>query len=304
MQVHNNPQLQKRAIDVLSSEGSAFFIHVDAKSDIRQFSGICGERVTFVEPRIPVYWGEFSQVRATMALIRQALNSAEIYDYLVLLQGSDYPLRGSRHIRAFFEDNRGLEFVSMVEMPAPGFPLAKINGLRYPSKKPLRYLAARALGQLGLARRDYRKYLLGLQPYAGDACWALSREACRYLMEFAAKNPHVEQYFQNTFSSDEMFFHTVLGNSPFRARATRSLLYRDYPPTLSHPMLLSQKHVQFFESQERIRVEDEWGAGEVLFARKFSDQTLNLIDLIDESIRRREMAGTFSRDVSKMTCPY
>lgn len=288
MLVHSNPQLQKRAIEMLSSEGCSLFIHVDSKSDIRHFSGIRGEHVTFAEPRIPVYWGEFSQVQATMLLVRQALNCSVSYDYFVLLQGADYPLRSSRYIRSFFAENRGLEFLSMVKMPAPGYPLSKINKLRYPSEKPLSQFAARVLGKLGLAQRDYRKHLGGLQPYAGDACWALSREACRYVVEFAAQNPNVEQYFQNTSSSDEMFFHTILGNSPFRPRARRTLLYRDYPPTLSHPALLTEKHVQLFESQERVWVEDEWGSGEVLFARKFSDQTLNLIDRIDEMIRRGE----------------
>jgi hypothetical protein len=288
MLVHNNPRLQKRAIEMLSSEGCSFFIHVDAKSDIRAFSGIRGEHVTFVEPRIPVYWGEFSQVQATMLLIRQALSCPANYDYLVLLQGADYPLRSGRYIRSFFAENRGLEFLSMVKMPAPGFPLSKIDRLQYPSEKPLLQFAAQVLEKLGLARRDYRKHLGGLQPYSGDACWALSRGACRYVVEFAAQNPHVEQYFQNTESSDEMFFHTILGNSPFRSRACRSLLYRDYPPTLSHPALLTDKHVQFFDSQERVWVEDEWGSGEVLFARKFSDQTLKVIDRIDEVIRRGE----------------
>lgn len=297
MLVHSNPQLQKRVIETLSSDGCGFFIHVDAKSDIRQFSGIGGEHVTFAEPRIPVYWGEFSQVQATMLLIRQALSRSANYDYLVLLQGADYPLRSSSYIRAFFAENRGAEFLSMVKMPAPGYPLSKINKLEYPSVKRLLSLTARALGKVGLARRDYRKHLAGLQAYAGDASWALSREACAYLLKFTAQNPHVEQYFQNTESSDEMFFHTILGNSRFRDRARRALLYRDYPPNLHHPGLLAENHVQFFESQERVWIEDEWGSGEMLFARKFSDQTLSVIDRIDEMIRRKERQASFTAGV-------
>jgi hypothetical protein len=289
MLVHSNPQLQKRAIETLSCEGCSFFIHVDSKTDIQQFAGIGGEHVTFAEPRIPVYWGEFSVVEATMLLIRQALACPEGYDYFVFLQGSDYPLRSGKYIRRFFAKNRGLEFLSMVRMPAPGYPLSKIEAFRYPSGRPLLRFAARALGRLGLARRDYRRHLAGLEPYAGDASWSLSREACRYIVEFAVQNPRVGAYFQNTFSApDEMFFHTILGNSPFRPRCRRTLFYRDYPPALSHPALLTEKHVQFFESQERVWVEDEWGSGEVLFARKFSDQTLNVIDRMDEMIRREQ----------------
>lgn len=288
MLVHSNPQLQKRAIDMLSSEGCGFFIHVDAKSDIRQFSGICGENVTLIEPRIPVYWGEFSQVEATMLLIQKALCCSATYEYFVLLQGSDYPLRSGKYIQTFFAQNCGTEFLSMVKMPAPGFPITKINKLEYPSGRPVLQFAARVLGKIGLAQRDYRKQLAGLDGYAGDACWALSRDACLYLMEFAMQNPHFKRFFQNTESSDEMFFHTILGNSRFHARARRSLMYRDYPAYLSHPALLNENHVRFFESQKSVSAEDEWGPGEMLFARKFSDQTLHVIDRIDEMISARK----------------
>ena len=291
MLVHSNPLLQQRAINMLSSEGCGFFIHVDAKSDIRPFGGIRGDHVTLVEPRIPVYWGEFSQVQATMLLIQEALQHSAGYDSLVLLQGADYPLCSGSYIQSFLDRNRGVEFLSMVKIPAPGFPLTKINKLEYPVENAFLQFGARALGKIGLAQRDYRKYLSGLDGYAGDACWVLSREACLYLTEFAARNAHVGRYFRNTESSDEMFFHTILGNSHFRERAKRSIMYRDYPSHLNHPALLDEKHVRWFDSQEKVLVDDEWGPGELLFARKFSDRNLHVIDRMDEMIRRKEMKG-------------
>ena len=290
MLVHSNPQLQKRAINMLSSEGAGFFIHVDAKSDIRQFSGIRGKNVMLIEPRIPVYWGEFSILNATMRLMRMALDCPEGYDYFVFLQGSDYPLRSGAYIEKFFAENHGSEFLNLVKMPAPGYPLSRLEAFRYPSTKPLLRSATLVLGKLGLARRDYRRHLVGLQAYGGDASWSLSRNACQYILEFLKQNPHVEAFFQNTFSApDEWFFHTILGNSSFLPRCRRSLCYRDYPPHLHHPALLNEDHVRFFESQERVSAGDEWGPGEMLFARKFSDHSLGVIDRIDEMIKRKEM---------------
>lgn len=289
MLVHSNPLLQQRAIDMLSSEGSGFFLHVDAKSDIRPFGGIRGENVRFVEPRIPVYWGEFSIVRATIGLLRTALESPQGYDYLVFMQGSDYPLHSGSYIKKFFAENCGSEFLSLVKMPAPGYPLSRLEAFRYPSTKPVSRFVTRALGKIGLARRDYRKYLVGLQAYGGDASWALSREACQYILKFLMENPQVEAYFQNTFSApDEWFFHTILGNSSYQLRCRRTLCYRDYPDNLSHPAIIGEEHVRFFGTQERVLVEDEWGSGEVLFARKFSDRNLDIVDRMDEMIRRKE----------------
>jgi hypothetical protein len=294
MLVHKNPQLLKRAIAMLSSEDCAFHIHVDRKADIREFSAIGGGNIFFSEQRIPVYWGEFSQVEATMLLVRQALACPANYDYLVFLQGSDYPLRSGRYIQGFLEKNRGREFINLVKMPAPGYPLSKINKVRYPFGKPIRRLATRALAKVGLAYRNYRKHLGGLEAYAGQAWWTLSRDACRYTLEFAACNPHVEKYFRNAFTSDEMFFHTILGNSPFRPRVSKGLTYVDWPTPGNHPAMLNAEHVNFFQAKDRIWVEDEWGSGEALFARKFSDDNLDLLDRIDEMIRRKDEQGAAS----------
>ena len=272
---------------MLSTDDCAFFIHVDRKSNIHDFSGVAGDNVFFSE-RIPAYWGEFTLVEATMRLIRKGLAAPTEYEYYVLLLGSDYPLRGGTYIQRFLEHNSGCEFMSMVKMPAPGYPLSKINKLRYPSNKPIRRFASRALAKLGLAQRDYRKYLGGLEAYAGDQSWALTRDACQYIVDFAERNPQVERYFRNTFTSDEMFFHTILGNSSCYPRTRRSLLYRDWPKPGDHPDMLSDTHISFFEEQEKVWVEDQFGSGEVLFARKFSDDQLGLLDRIDAMIERKE----------------
>lgn len=290
MTVHRNPRLLRSAIDKLSTENCAFFIHIDRKSDIREFSNIGGENIFFSEERVPVYWGEFSQVEATMRLIRRALACNTIFDYFVFLQGSDYPLRSGRYINRFLEENRGGEFMSLVKMPAPGYPLSKINKLRYPSDKPVRRFVTRFLGKLGLAQRDYRRYLGGLEAYAGHAWWTLSRDAAEYIVEFAKSNQHVDEYFRNAFTSDEMFFHTILGNSPFRSRIRNSLVYVDTDWSIrgEHRHMIDDENMRFFEAQEKVWVADEWGPREILFARKFSDDRWDLVERVDEMIRRKE----------------
>ena len=226
-----------------------------------------------------------------MLLLREALASPAQYDYFVFLQGSDYPLRSSRYIQGFLEKHRGCEFINLAQMPAPGYSLSKINKLRYPSDKPVRRFATRVLAKCGFPERDYRKYLGGLEAYAGQAWWTLSRDASTYIVEFAACNPHVKEYFQNAFTSDEMFFHTILGNSRFRHRVRRGLTYIDWPAPGDHPEMLNAEHIKLFEAQDKVWIEDEWGSGEALFARKFSDENLELVDRIDEIIRQKEEAS-------------
>jgi hypothetical protein len=283
------------AIATLSTEDCGFFVHIDLKSEMYMFSGIRADNVFLSEPCVPVYWAEFSQIDATRLLLHQSLINPENYEYFVFLQGSTYPLRSGRYIQRFLEYNRDVEFMNLVRMPAPGYPLSKISTLRYPSDKPIRRFAARALAKLGLAQRDYRKHLRGLEPYSGHACWALSRGTCQYLVDFAASNPHMEEYFQNTFVPEESFFHTILGNSPIRSRIRKNFVYADWSTSEGHhPAMLNDEHVRMFETMEKVWVEDEWGPGEMLFARKFSDSRLDLVERIDEMIRRKEGQGATS----------
>jgi hypothetical protein len=301
--VHKNPRLLERVIQSLSSDESFFFVHIDQKATLQDFQAIRRGRVSFCEPRLPVYWGEFSQVEATLGLIRQAITSPANPDYLVFMQGSDYPLRSSSYIQTFLEKHQGSEFMSLVSMPAPGYPFSKIDKLRYPSAKPFRRFASRVLAKFHLAHRDHRKYFGELKPYAGDACWALSREACRYIVDFADRNPRLEEYLRNTLTSDEVFFHTIIGNSPYRSRVRRNLLYRDWSIPGDHPALLSDAHIRSFEESAKVWVEDQFGAGEALFARKFSDESLELVDRIDKMIKCKEenSAATTLQSNSK-TC--
>jgi len=290
--IHKDPCLLRKLIELLSRDGCGFFIHVDAKTPMGQFADIQREDTSFC-PSLPVYWSEFSQIRATRLLLQEALGSRLDYEYFVFLQGSTYPLRGGRYIQQFFQNNRGLEFMNLVKMPAPGYPLSKINTIRYASDKPVRRFAARALAKVGLAQRDYRRYLGRLEAYSGHACWALSRAACEYLLEFDAKNPNVASYFRDVFVPEESFFHTILGNSPFMARVRRNLVYADWSRSEGHhPATLTMEHVKLFSATDQFEADDEWGRGELLFARKVSDEQPEIVRAIDRMIRCKDGAST------------
>jgi hypothetical protein len=287
---HRNPRLIKKAVECLSCEDVSFFIHIDAKVAINQFDSIRGKNVVFIDKRIAVYWGEFSQTEAIFLLIQQALAAPQRYDYLVLLSGSDFPLRSGRYVRSFLEKNQGREFITMFKLPVPGMPMSRLNTLRFPPTRPILRFVFRALAKVGLAQRDYRKYLGVLQPYSGHTWWALSRESCQYIMDFRQKRLEVAEFFKNAFASDEMLIHTILGNSPFRSRIRRHLVYEDWPVEgpRSHPKMITAKHIDLFESQDEVAAPDLHGPGEMLFARKFSDDDLHLVERVEQMIRKKD----------------
>ncbi|HBP90928.1 MAG TPA: beta-1,6-N-acetylglucosaminyltransferase [Nitrospirales bacterium] len=85
---HHMPEHLPRLVRALNDRGVDFDIHVDAKTDMTPFLGCAAPNVHFVAPRIPVKWGRWSLVEATLALMRQALSRRVPYDYLVLLSGA------------------------------------------------------------------------------------------------------------------------------------------------------------------------------------------------------------------------
>ena len=52
--------------------------------------------------------------------------------------------------------------------------------------------------------------------------------------------------------------------------------------------MISQKHVDFFQSQDEVCVQDLHGPGELLFARKLSDESMDLVRQFDEMVKRKE----------------
>jgi hypothetical protein len=289
---HTNPQIIERAIASLSFDDCAFFIHVDKKSRIEDFLHIVAENVFLLENRVPVYWGYFSQVEAILVLLRQAMTEPCNYDYFVLLSGSDYPLRSGKYIDGFFRDNYGLEFLSSVQLPnkAAGKPLSYFNKLVFPPTQPIRRFAARGLGKLGLAQRDYRRYLGDLEPYAGSTWWALTRDACAYCLEFVQSHPEVTDFFRNMPAADEAFFQTILGNSEFQSQVRRNLVYDDWSARELHPAMINEMHVALFEAQEKVCLNDVYGPGERLFVRKVPGDNMGLLDRIDRMIVRKDKA--------------
>jgi hypothetical protein len=287
---HTYPKHLARMITSLSSHDSAFFLHIDEKSNIDKFSPIKGENVFFSNRRIPVYWGEYSMVEAILILIKQALSSVDRYDYFILLSGADYPLRSKEYIQNFLVYNSGMQFISIARVPTPeaGISLSKIRKISVPSRRPVLKFLVKVGARLRLAERDCSRYLGHLQPFGGSTWWALTRSACDYIVDFTQRNQSFCRFFEYTYTPDEMFFHTIIGNSVFRDNVGRSLMYDDWSFGGPHPEMITEQHIALFEAYNKVFLDDAFGAGELLFARKFCDDSAELVERIDKMIQLKD----------------
>ena len=81
---HNTPNHLRRLISALSTPSCAFFIHLDQKSSMEPFAGLAADNVHFTRERVPVYWGDFSQVEAILVLLRDAFADPRGFDTIDL----------------------------------------------------------------------------------------------------------------------------------------------------------------------------------------------------------------------------
>ena len=102
---HTDPEhIRRLTKKITGGTDDEAFIHVDGKCDAAPFEQTLKDvpQAHFLCQRIPVYWGGYSAVEATVQLLRAALLwEGQPFDRFVLLQGLDYPFRTNREIHAF-----------------------------------------------------------------------------------------------------------------------------------------------------------------------------------------------------------
>jgi len=301
--VYDNPRHFQRLSSTIVTPQSAVFAHLDAKSDRTPFKLAERPQVHFVEPRLPVYWGEFSMVRAILLLMERALAAPENFEYLCLISGADYPIRPLHELHAFLEKHAGTEFINLIAMPNEqlGKPISRLQRYKVPSGTLLgvkRMRLRRTLANWGWlpAERDYLSALGGLKPFGGSTWCTLTREACRYVLDFVARERRFVRFYRDSKFPDEGMIHTIIGNSPFAARVRRNLTYTDWRAGGRSPVALSQEHVNRFLHDPQLVADDGFGPGEVFFARKFGDESGPLLDQLPV-VRAPRDAG--ARDVAR-----
>lgn len=282
---HNTPNHMRRLIDALSTDAATFFIHIDKKSDIEEYFYLKKENVYFTKKRIAVYWGHFSQVEAILILMKTAFFSKVKYDRFVLLSGADYPIKSTAYIEAFFQDNKDKEYIVIKHQEKLARHLENYQPLpKY--KQQIRFLR-KILIKINIIpeKRNYKKHLGKLTPYGGATWWGLTCKAIEYILRFVDSNPKLMKYFKNIVCPDEILFHTILGNSSFKEKSEGGLTYVDWSRGESNPAYITRNHLKIFQNPQLFSQNLlDSTAEQKLFARKFCDDSHQLIEILNNQI--------------------
>ncbi len=273
-------RLQKELISV----NNYLYIHIDKKHEY-SFPIKPGSNIYFETNSHKVFWGEFSQVEAQIKLLRNAITNKS-NDYFILLYGSDYPVRSQAHIQKYLGQQKK-EHINIVKMPEAGKTLDRIQYFRVLEANrndSLLGLTKRALNHsiriLDIKRELPRKYR-HMTLFGGSSWWVLSRECIKYILEYIDDNPEFVNFWKHTLIPDETFFHTIIGNSKFMDRVKPNVMYTNWIKGESNPRIISEKD---FPILKKGTFTNDFGTHDILFARKFDDNSSSIIEKIDREL--------------------
>ena len=275
---HAAPRQLCRLVSTLDGSHASFLIHVDKRAPDavyrearRELAG--NPRVSFLRRR--------PSRRATFALVDVPLDALETlrarddaFDYAVLLSGQDYPIKPQSALLARLAENPDECFLH-------AFPIEDPERSEWPPAAAFRYRSwhpgfGNPRWRVPLGRRIPG----GREPFGGSMYWALPRIAVDYIAYVIEREPRLVKFFKHTFAPDEMFFQTILMNSPLRERVT----------TLSDPDCYGLHYIDWHRGLERpetLRRDDvpKLASTAAFFARKFDMEVdAAILDVIDADL--------------------
>ena len=93
------PKIIDKLIGLCEERFFKFYLHVDSKLQLEDYTAgmLNAGRATFIQRRIPIFWGGFRMIEAQIALAEAALGDSEI-DNVVLISDDTAPLRSPESI--------------------------------------------------------------------------------------------------------------------------------------------------------------------------------------------------------------
>jgi len=249
--------------------------------DSSQFDGL----ITFVDPCVPMKWGDISCIRAALAGLEKLLSLGH-FDWCFLISGSTYPVKGREHFEKRLAASDCDAFIHCEEVPAQ-----PVRDSRYTHWEQIqsRYMRHRvtipAFDAQGKIRRSYRflrmtRFSKLLLPYgsncslhSGGFWFAGNMHVVKSLLQAPDRFQRLYRHAHTTPIPEEMFFHTVIANTANLAWQNDDLHFISWPGMTSNPRFLTMHDLPDISKSN------------ALWARKIRDgEDDGLLDSLDQIV--------------------
>jgi len=298
---HDDTENLFRLVERLLSEDDLVVVHWDKKNpfDILaaahdRFTAKTRSRLRFARP-VAVEWGRWSMVEATLSCLVELEQSVEVFDYVVLLSGADYPIKPVSTLKAFLAQSAGLEFIECVDPEISSWVVDGLVQERYHyyhwinwrDHPKLFSFVVSFQKKLGIKRKLPDQ----LKAHLGSQWWALTWPTLQMILQ-TGRGRKIRAFFARTWVPDELFFPTLVAALVPRERiVSRSLTFYHFSHQ-GRPLVFYNDHFDFLVKQ---------GA---FFARKLSPQATALRDRLDDFIDNVAVTVKPFKVLSKQLADY
>lgn len=221
---HKNPNQINKLIESLTGDDIDFYIHIDKKGDFKK--DICEAHNVFIlddSKRVDIKWGQSSMIEATFNVIEEIILTGIKYDYVWLISGQDYPIKSRDFIITFLEENKGTNFIEVIDDKQIHRKYLKRTSLYYPKWIVNNKIWIKVVKRIYIELTGGYKYTFikrknstGMNFYFGSQWWTLTFDFIKYVYEFYKENKDIINFFKNTIIPDESLIQTIIMNSEFK----------------------------------------------------------------------------------------
>ena len=273
---HNEFEVLKSLIRFLDHVNNDIIIHYDQKVDILPELYTKYSRCFVLKNRIDGCWGDYSLVKMELELLKHSIKEGS-YDLFHIISGVHYPLIPMSELHREYESVNKCIFQQMHTDDEE--ITARMGRYHYFN----RMMMSHSFGSFGYkvgrmlwnTSKKHKKILniqrnKGFKFYKSSQWCTLTKEAVNYIL---TKEREIKKRYSNTFCPDEYFVLSELMNSPLKDQILfkQNLLKQDWVST--HPKIYTLESF------------DELIASGCLYARKFSNENIDLLNRIDDYIQ-------------------
>lgn len=272
---HNNFKVLEKLVSALDDPRNDIYIHIDRKvhnlSEIRKRLAVSHATLRLTK-RIRVNWGGFSQIKAELMLLEEAVKTK--HEYYHLISGADMPIKTQDEIYAFFAEHRGREFISIDEKSEDGELFAarikhyhffqdfigRNRGLHIAIVEKVERILLKIQNLIGINRLKCTSCIL----YKGGNWFSITHEMAEYIL----LNKKKIKKYRFGLCADELFLQTIAMASPYAVNiSSDTMRFIDWKRGSPYT----------FQSEDYASIV----TSEKLFARKFDENVdLEIVDRI------------------------
>ncbi|ATP55362.1 hypothetical protein CPT03_02225 [Pedobacter ginsengisoli] len=266
---HQNISQLALLIDLLTYENHNYcFLHLDARvyspSAIKQLKKETKSKNWHsITGRSYINWGGFSMVEATLNLLIDALNfKTKEFDYVSLHSGMDLPIKNNQQIEKYLITNHGKQFIDYFELPnyknwGGNGGLDRVN--YYWLIDELGVIEAQKIVDAQKAiKMEKPQSGFSAKIYGGSQWWTITSDCAKYIINFLNDTPRFYHFFKYAYIADELFFQTIILNSPHKHQVeNNNLRVIDWKSGPNYPKIFNINDIENLEFTTS------------LFARKF-----------------------------------